>query len=446
MKKLFGLIAIAAVALSAAADTYTTAGNGTEWNFAKLAEVEGSQVTAGEQAGTYILSGTLVIAAGDSFVMDDGVTILMGQNAELDLEGIATMAVTNGSTFTRLSEGVVPRFIYAKSEQGAIAFRNIHFEYAGLKQFSGNDLTVDNCTFRYHEASLSNGSGAISIGGTGNVVITRSTFEYNKRSGVAGAANSTCNVTIDGCRFYYNDQQNVNYPQINLTAGPEVIIENNTVIGDRTKTRGGGIVVSDLQGIATDPVTYIRNNYVTDNRFGISVYSGQTAYITNNTLINNNTDTNPNTGGSGINVTDAGRTQTLVATGNYISGHFWGVSVIGGKNINFGRTDVGYSDPDFNPGLNTFADHMVGDVHYDFYNNSDNTVYAMGNFWKCAATGESTVDDLITDAKDNKALGEVIYRNAPDFDLNSDGNVNAGDVTILYDNIINTPVSGSDSE
>ncbi len=445
MKRLITLLSIAAAVSSMTAAEYITAGNGTNWNFATLAQVGESGVTVGDAPGTYVLDGSVTIAAGDSFTLDDGITVLMAKNAELVIDGTASFDVANGSTFTRQGEGVVPHYVFNRSQEGDIVFHNVHFEYAGLKQFSDYGITVDHCTFRYHEANTTNGSGAISIGGTGSVNVTNSTFEYNKRSGISGAANSSCNVTIEGCRFYYNDQQNLNYPQINLTAAENVLIRCNQVIGDRTKTRGGGIVVSNLQGAAKNGHCWIENNYVADNRFGISVYSDQTAYVLNNYLLNNNTETNPNNGGSGINITDASGTQTTFITGNHIEGHFWGVSIIGGKDINLGRIDVPMSDPAHNPGMNTFIDNGVDEVPYELYNNSTNTVYAQNNYWR-SATNLDELASLITDKSDNDTLGEVLYLPAAGgigvsgskFDLNDDNNVNVGDVSRLYQEILGT--------
>ena len=168
-------------------------------------------------------------------------------------------------------------------------------------------------------------------------------------------------------------------------------------------------MVADLMGIATNPVTLIENNEVTDNRYGIALYSGQKATVRYNTLINNNTETDPNNGGSGINVYDASGTQETMITGNYIEGSLWGVTIIGGSVINMGKTE----DPDaedYNPGLNIFYNNGNNDVIYDVYNNSANTVYAQGNYWKTAATQDAEgIENVIYHKVDNASLGEVIF-------------------------------------
>lgn len=442
MKKLFLILTLAAAFNGANAATFTTAGNGTEWSFKLLSQTEGSGVTAGNNEGEYVLDGTVVIAADDSFVLDDGITVLMAQGAELDLLGAARLTPANGARFTRSAEGVVPRYVFCQSQRGDIVVRNVTFEYVGLKQYSDYLLSVDQCTFRYHEASMSNGSAALNIGGTGSVFVVSSLFEYNKRSAIGGAANNSCNVTIEGCKFYYNDQANLNYPQINLTAAEQVVIRRNEVIGDRSKTMGGGIAVSNLLGVAPDANTLIEFNRVVDNRYGIAIYSKQTAQVMHNVLINNNTETTPNNGGSGINVYDPQAAQYTTISGNRIEGHLWGVTVIGGKMVNLGRTDVDVTHRDYNPGMNVFVNNGNGGALYDLYNNGTSTVYAQGNYWYGTEPTEAGIDEVIFHQADNPALGEVIFMPAAgiattgsSFDLNRDGAVNVGDVSTLYNRL-----------
>ena len=298
------------------------------------------------------------------------------------------------------------------SEENITLVKNLDFEYAGLTYFGSRGMVVTDCTFRYHEASTANGTSALNIAGSGAVFsIAYCTFEKNKRAAIGGAANATNPTTIEHCQFLYNDQQNLNYPQINLTASSSIIIRDNIVTGDRTKTRGGGMVVGNLMSASnpSESFTLIENNDVTDNRFGISIYSGQTAIVRYNNVVNNNTETNPNNGGSGINITDSNGKQRTMITGNYIEGNLWGVTIIGGADINLGKL----SDPDstdYNPGLNTFYNNGNNGEIYDLYNNSQNTVYAQGNYWKTAATQDHAgIEAVIYHKVDEAELGEVIF-------------------------------------
>ena len=406
------MILMAAIAsmtvVDAMADDYSTAGNGTTWTLTRLADTDGTGVT--REGNVFTLSNTVVVADGDHFELEGGITIQLEKGVSLEVDGSASMAPAERTLVTRSGDGVVPGIVYLRCENNLTFVKNVDFEYAGLKYYGSKGLCVDNCTFRYHEASMSNGSSALSIAGEGALFnISNCTFERNKRAAIGGAGNATNPTTIENCRFAYNDQQNLNYPQLNLTASSSIIVRNNVVTGDRDMTRGGGVMVADLLSVASDPYTLIENNNVTDNRYGIALYAAQKAVVRNNMLLNNDTETEPNNGGSGINVYDPTGKQRTTITGNHIEGHLWGVTIIGGADINLGKT----ADPeaeDYNPGLNTFYNNGNSGMVYDLYNNSSNTVYAQGNYWKTAATqDEQGIEDVIFHKHDNSALGEVIF-------------------------------------
>lgn len=408
---MLALVALTTIAHSFA-DDFTTAGNGTAWTMTKLSETDGSGVT--KEGNVFTLANTVVIAPGDRFVLEDGITVMLAKAVNFEIEGTAKMVAQSEQRvlFTRSAEDVVPGVVYLKCEDTeTVPVSYIDFEYVGLKYFGGVGLTVSNCTFRYHEASTANGTSALNLAGEGaQFTVHDCIFEKNKRAAIGGAANSSNPTTIYNCEFLYNDQQNLNYPQLNLTASSLIHVHHNRVIGDRTKTRGGGIMVADLLGVATNPTTIIENNEVRDNRYGIALYAGQKAMVRYNTIVDNNTETNPNNGGSGINVYDTSGTQETMITGNRIEGSLWGISIIGGKSVNCGRVDVAETDDGYNPGHNVFYNNGNNGEVYDLYNNSANTVYAQNNYWKTAATQDAeSIENVITHKNDNAALGEVIF-------------------------------------
>ena len=187
-------------------------------------------------------------------------------------------------------------------------------------------------------------------------------------------------------------------------------MRNNVVKGDRDMTRGGGIMVADLMGVAQTPVTLVEGNDVSDNRYGIALYSGQKGFIRDNNVVNNNTETTPANGGSGINIYDTTGTQQTLITGNNIEGNLWGVTIIGGGQINLGKVDETDNGWQWAPGNNTFYNNGNGGVIYDVYNNSANTVYAQGNYWKSAETQDAEgIEAVIFHQVDNASLGEVIF-------------------------------------
>ena len=417
MRKITSMIVMALCAtmsMNAANVNVVTNGDGTKWTLAQLAAVDTAGVT--QVADTFTLSRTVVIAKGDHFDLTPGVVVKLEKGISFEVEGTADFAVPAGQRvlFTRSAEGVVPGIVYFKSDDQVTTIKNVDFEYAGLKNFADKGLVVDSCTFRYHAASTANGSSAINMGGsTAEYEVRNCIFEKNERSAIGGAANAPCPILLENCQFLYNGTNNRNYPQVNLTAATQVTIRNCVVLGDREKMRVGGIVVSNLTGSAKNAHLLVENCFVMDASYGISVYSDQTAIVRNNVLINNDRIANAAQGGSGLNVTDASGTQSTKFTGNFIMGSLWGASIIGGKNINFGRIDVPEDSEDYNIGQNVFYNNGNGGKIYDFYNNSDKTIYAQNNFWLTAASFDpAAIDTCIFDKSDDASLGEVIYKTA----------------------------------
>ena len=133
--------------------------------------------------------------------------------------------------------------------------------------------------------------------------------------------------------------------------------------------------------------------------------------IRGNVIRNNNTEVNPMNGGSGINIYDPYMIQTTRIEDNWIEGNLWGITVVGGAVVNIGKTDDPTAE-DYNPGNNTFYNNGFDGNVYDLYNNSTNTVYAQGNFWKTAMTqDESGIENVIFHKNDDASLGEVIFNN-----------------------------------
>jgi len=396
------------------AENYTTAGNGTTWTLTKLAETEGSGVT--KEGTTFTLANKVVVAKGDNFELEAGIQVLMAKDVDLLIEGTAKLDVPDDKRvlFTHTAEDVKSGMLNINRDDAVTKVKNIDFEYVGLKSFGEKGLEVDSCTFRNHVYTSNNGSCALSMGGNGAEFVVRSCiFEKNERSAIGGSANSANPVLIENCQFLDNGTHNRNYPQVNLTAASQVTIRGCVVIGNRDKMRVGGIIVSNLVGAAQNAHLLIENCFVKDAAYGISVYSDQTAIVRNNVLINNDRVAAASQGGSGLNVTDSSGKQETKFTGNVVIGSFWGASIIGGKNINFGRIDVPETDENYNPGQNVFYDNGNGEpyVAYDLYNNSAKTIYAQNNFWLTAASFKAEgIDKVINDKKDNDSLGEVIYQ------------------------------------
>ena len=118
---------------------------------------------------------------------------------------------------------------------------------------------------------------------------------------------------------------------------------------------------------------------------------------------------NANNGGSGISLYDPYMKQKAIVTGNHIEGSLWGITVIGCGDVNIGKTEVPADAPDYNPGLNVFADNGNNGVRYDLYNNSANTVFAQGNLWGVEKQDREHIEEVVFHKNDDDKLGEVIF-------------------------------------
>lgn len=403
------LLTVAAAVLTnvlAVADDFKTAGNNTKWTLTKLSEDAATGVTVNGK--TFTMASSIEIAEGDTFAIEDGVTLRMGDNVQLKISGDALLAAAERVLITADGETAKPYGIFLNCEYCPVSITNIDFEQAGLKNFGNAGFTMDNCSFRNHNGV--SGSAAIGLGTNGtSFVIRNSTFENCTRSAIGGAANYMNPVAIDSCTFTNNNTSNVNTPQINLTTASSVIITNCRIIGNPEHDKCGGIVVSNLIGLTGEMNTVIEGNEIRDNRFGIATYCEQNATIKNNIIVDNKYEQNAMNGGSGINIYDPYKTQTTMVTGNYIEGNLWGITVIGGKDVNIGKTED-ETAADYNPGLNIFFNNGNGGVIYDIYNNSANTVYAQGNYWKSVEKQDrESIETVVYHKNDNASLGEVIF-------------------------------------
>ncbi len=409
--KLMSVSVMASVAMIAVAQSYETAGNGTAYTMQLLSETDGSGVTL-ESDGVYVLDGDITISAGDSFTLDSGVTVKMGNGAQLTVAGEGNFDCASLTTITRNAETDAPKGVYINTDLTDVTYKfaNVRFEYAGLRSFMTATMEMSDCQFVYNNGKSSS-SGAIAINlSDGAYVISNCDFIENAVPAIGTGANVSVALTIDNCLFRDNNTENRNKPQVNLTAGGnnDIVIKNSTFEGAQ-RDKVGGISVSNMMSIAGTNNVLIEGNELTEHRYGITTLGELNVRIINNRMVNNNHETNAMNGGSGISIYDTNYTQNVYIEGNYIENSLWGITIIGGKNVNVGKTEVDESAADFNPGRNVFVNNGNGGELYDLYNNGTNTVYAQGNTWNVANQTAEEIETVITHKNDNSALGEVIY-------------------------------------
>lgn len=390
--------------------SYKTPGNGSAYSFARLSETAGSGVEKAVYDGTayYILTANDTISEGDTFVLDSDVSVLFADDVKFVIEGEADLRSTSATFDSEFTDGAQGVGIYVENRKGVTPVENCTFNTVGLRNLSAYGMDLRTCTFSNNNGKI--GQAALVMGADGaSFTIRDCIFKENAKAAIAGAANYRNPLLVEGCHFIRNGQANSNTPQLNLTVAEQVVIRDCDIEGDPEKTMVGGIVVANLVGFDGDLHTVIENNDISHCRFGIATYLWQEAVIKGNILVDNCHETNPMNGGSGINVYDPYYKQLTRIEGNHIEGSLWGVTLVGGKEANLGRTDVAEDDARYNPGGNVFVNNGNGGQLYDLYNNSTNTVYAQGNTWNVSEQTKEQIETVVFHKADNAALGEVVF-------------------------------------
>lgn len=405
---------LSAIALTAAATHYVTSGDGKTYTLNSLASADTLGVQAlGEH--TYLITDSLTISQGDSFALGEGVdTLLLADKVVLDLAGHADLRANSHRTLiTRQNEEAEPYAIVLHDDEQATAMANLDIEYACVRAFAAQPLTMDLCSISRHNGAV--GSYALQLSYGTSLTAKGCCFAFNQTSAIGGGANIQNEIELDGCTFYHNQLNNKNQPQLNLTASPSIVIKDCAIVGDSTMTRSGGIAISNLMGFDASSTSALIEGCTIDScRYGITPTGPQNMIIRNNQIRHNRFETNANSGGSGISIYDPYNLSTCFVSGNFIEDNLWGITIIGGGNVNLGKVSVdgvalSEDADDYNPGGNTFRNNGNGGVLYDLYNNGQNTVYAQGNTWNVATQDSTSIETVVWHQNDFSNLGLVIY-------------------------------------
>lgn len=379
---------------------YATPNDGKTYRIADLDALT-DVITFDQTTNRYELTDDLTISVNDTFLSDTDYTLVIADGKLITIAGTIDVNAPKEVLFTSDNPGTT-YFKGIRIEEGATAsFNHFKMVYGGGIRSLNESFIMNNSEISYQYGGISTG-GAINFS-RGNPIIKNSTFKFNKTPVVGSGANQSVALTFENNHLEGNNQDNSNRPQINMGPSGEnqtTIIRNNTIIGNRANTRVGGISVSSLLNVVS--FAQIENNTIRDNRYGITI-TGVTAggNIINNIIENNNTENLPNSGGSGISISQTATTPKTSVTikGNTIKGNLWGITIIGnGTNI------------DMTNGNNVFENNGNTGVDYALYNNSANDIPAKGNCWDPILT-DQRVENVIFHKPDNPALGLVDYSN-----------------------------------
>lgn len=391
------------VGFGISAQEYTTPNSGVNWTLEDL--MQESPETVESSDGIYSIKQEFLVAENDTL------TFLAGEQINLD-EGV--LVRFDG---TWHSIGTEDNMIHINATDSLASYDGFrlqgekegYIDYTSIKNGGGilvitPDFTLTNSTFEYNRTGGLNTGGTVNIS-NGRPLIENNRFYKNELPAVASGANVDAAPRIIDNYFEANTQSNQNRPQLNLgsTGADTLKIIGNTIIGDRDKTKVGGISIANL--LSGEMLAIIEDNTISDNRYGINIQGAGNSFVKviNNVIEDNDTEGNPALGGSGISMSSGSTDQVTVLTGNEIRGNLWGITVINQATANLG-------DDEDNPGENIFSENGNGGEIYAIYNNTPNTIMAKHNCW--IEGEESTLEDVaevIFDQADDSSLGEVIY-------------------------------------
>jgi hypothetical protein len=436
MKKIFTLCFMA-VALMASAKTYTLS----ELATLVPALEDGTGVTVADGAyiinlpaslpegvsglgyddNNIVLTKTYFTINGD-LVISEGETLLFGGSSTMEINGNLTItSATIGAA--EGSEGTAKGFRMYK-EGASATITGSTFNYVGINYGNGTEegcLTATGCTFNNHNSKGGNAVINFTSLSKGNL-IENCEFNNPTLSAMASGANVACGITIKGNVINKPATSARLYPGINMSAtGPyDITIDGNQVHGPAEVTRSGGIALACLLGNPPTGTMYVTNNFVENCSYGITLTGPGDVRMIGNTVLNNKYISDPDLGGSGLNITcnSANVIAKAYMQGNHIEGNAWGITLIGNVDVNAGYVTGEEKDVEMNSGENVFINNgntkyangvdPEGDFQrWDLYNNSACTVYAQNNYWYVASGANPRV--TIFDKADDPSKGEVIY-------------------------------------
>lgn len=419
VRRLTASIILLAMTMTTQADNYTTNGDGTTWTFKTLADIPGSNVYKGTNDGVFYINASLTIATGDTIVLTTDVRqlILAGADTRLVVLGnatwepVETLKVSFDNPIDNPTGYETSTEIILEGDNSENIFRNTDFTHVGIKTSGTASLTLTDCSFTGYNGD---DAGVVYMANSsGKLTVSSCTFRNNERPAIANSYGSANTTLIEDCLLLSNAQNNKNTPQINLVASDQIVIRGCHIIGDPELTMVGGIGVANWTG-QEGPVVVLEDNIVEGCRYGVTTMGPTNVTIHACQLLNNDRETNANNGGSGISIYDPYYKTRARISNNRIEGNLWGITVIGGGDINLGCIEkdsqpVGEDDEEYCSGENIFVNNGNGGLIYDLYNNGLSTIYAQNNCWNTLHQTAEEIEQVITHHHDDVSLGEVIF-------------------------------------
>lgn len=388
MKKILPILLLgAAFTASAANDVYTTPGTGKVYTFAELAKIADSGVT--QVGDTFKLIKDIEIVAKDGLKLDNKAVISFGPSVIVRIKGTADFAVADTTTVVPQATANKAQGFHFTDTESEIKVAHVRFEEVGIRIGGPVGATVENCTFYEHNGSMAKSAVAF-VGASVGSVIRNNYFLRCQFAAIGSGANVPAGKIIENNIMEDCGTSNRNYPVINENPSGnngEVIIRNNTVIGGKHNVVGA-LSMSNMLGMTGRNKVTIEGNKLSDSRYGMNILGNlMDIRIINNEIINCHYEPKAVNGGSGITINASQTSTNCYVEGNLIDGCLWGITIIGGPNVNLGHLTENTTDSLYNPGRNIFKNNgncgttpegaetaYDPSIPYDLYNNTVNTV------------------------------------------------------------------------
>lgn len=365
---------------------WTSPGNGSTFDLDALVEnSDGCVVRIGKlpysmDRPVYRFVSDVIIAPTDRLVFPT-YNFIEFDDVTLTIQGTLTIEGTSSgySSFVDKSHenpDAQPCIRFEDATDASIIKACVFLAFSGIKIIN-SEVTFDDCVISYFDTELQ--SSAVNYMNC-DPVFTACHFYNNEGPAIGSAVNVFGSPQILNCYFDHNVTNNSNQPQINLGPGSNdtIRIVGCTIEGGNNMV--GGIAIADLMANGATKVL-IQNNYIANGSFG---YDQEGIHISSiiegNQIVNNSHTDNPMVNGSGINLYGVDENNNAIIRNNIITGNLWGVTVFYAGDANLGTED--------DWGHNQIHDNGNGGVIYDLYNNSPGDIMAVGNDWGTTAEQE----------------------------------------------------------
>ncbi|MEI7484566.1 MAG: right-handed parallel beta-helix repeat-containing protein [Ignavibacteriota bacterium] len=382
---------------------YITPGSGKSWNLDSLVANSAGAVTF--SGGEYFFNTNILLANSDTLKIRTNSTVKFQAAMLFTVYGTLLIDPPDSVKFTAIDTNSKYVGIRLDSLSDASVMRNLIFEHGNSIYFFYSNAVLDSSIIRYNTyAGTGARSGAVYMYQS-NPIISNCKIYGNYRSAIGSGANIPSSPSIINNLIYGNSTANGNYPQINIGAGgpTPIVVRGNTFL--RASTNAGAMAFSPIGSI---PSLIVENNIIKNNRYGITITGGVTAYVNNNIIDSNNTQGLPTLGGSGLSFSGAWTSSSVICTRNTIRWNLWGVT-----NQNTAKPNLGnLTSPDTtDKGLNIiYGNGNTGKI-FDLFNNTlmsaNDTIKAENNYW--GTTNLDTIESHIFHYTDSTVLGYVDY-------------------------------------